>query len=111
MSAKAGVLERVIDLVVDETGARRGKIREDSQLGEDLGIDGDDADDLMDRFFREFSVDRSGYNFLDHFGMEGFRLKDLISPPRTIPVRISDLVRSVEAGRWIRPGGDDPEPK
>nr|WP_241020374.1 DUF1493 family protein [Burkholderia sp. Ac-20345] len=42
-----------------------------TRLWEDLGQTGDEADDLMGRFFERFSVDAGDFDFHRYFLMEG----------------------------------------
>ncbi|GAB5536960.1 MAG: hypothetical protein Rubg2KO_32090 [Rubricoccaceae bacterium] len=42
-----------------------------TRLSEDLGVDGDDADELMDAFAEQFGVDLTDFRHNEHFGDEG----------------------------------------
>jgi len=64
--------ERVRQFVSDRTGARLDRVQLETRLRADLGVDGDDARELLDAFSREFDVDPSGLQFDEHFGSEGF---------------------------------------
>jgi hypothetical protein len=48
-------------IVVQQTGLRVNRISLQSVLGKDLGIDGDDAVELMENFSKEFQVDLSTF--------------------------------------------------
>jgi acyl carrier protein len=48
------------------------QISEDLRITEDLGIDGDDAQELMDSYSAHFGVDLSCFEFRDYFFDEGF---------------------------------------
>jgi len=42
-----------------------------TRIGEDLRLIGDDADEFLEKFSKEFSVDLSGFPFSDYFPVEG----------------------------------------
>jgi acyl carrier protein len=60
----------VIDLICRCRGNARWKVTLDAELGDDLGIDGDDAAELLGAFAEEFKVDLSAFDFDAHFGPE-----------------------------------------
>ncbi len=60
----------VIAYICDMSSCNAGAVTEDARLGADLGIDGDDAVDLIEGFSREFSVDVSSLNLSECFGPE-----------------------------------------
>lgn len=66
------IVERVRQLVADETGAHRDEITLDTRLSDDLGVAGDDGCELMEAFAREFQVDMTGVDLFGHFGHEGW---------------------------------------
>ena len=82
-----------------------------------MGVDGDDASFLLESFARQFHVDLSDFPFSRHFGDEGFwpwqipllfwrvfrhlRGNEPHEIGGVLPVRVADLVRAAEAGRWI----------
>jgi len=63
-------VEAVLDLICRCTGAPRRKIVLDAALGDALGIDGDDAADLLNAFAAAFKVDLSAFDFEAYFGRE-----------------------------------------
>ena len=69
-SSDAGLATRVIDFLNHELGPGP-KITLDSRLAQDLGVAGDDGDDLMENFAKAFDVDLTGRDFLACFGHEG----------------------------------------
>ena len=62
---------RVLDFVVRASGARPGSVHLETTLAEDLGLDGDDADQFLESYAQEFRVDFHGFDFHEHFGNEG----------------------------------------
>lgn len=79
----------------------------------DLGIDGDDAHELLAAFGKRFNVDLSALDLTKHFGSEGTwpwalfywvvlwsRSGTPEQKARLSPITIADLVRAVESGKW-----------
>jgi hypothetical protein len=106
-------LEEMIAFVAAETSIPQGKISASSRLYHDLGICGDDADELMQLFAKRFSVDMSAFEFHEYFEDEPSLLDWLrlfrkaaqrLSRRRALggprPVTIADMVRCAEEGRW-----------
>jgi acyl carrier protein len=58
----------VVDFVKKRTG--RKEIKPESRLFQDLGTDGQDADELMAAFRDQFGVDFTNFVFERHFGPE-----------------------------------------
>jgi acyl carrier protein len=105
--------DRVIAFVADRTGCRATKLTLDTTLFGDLGVDGDDGVELLEAVGREFSVDMSDCHATRYFGPEGFvpwaplywlilafRKGGPEQRARLQPIRISDLIRSAQLGRW-----------
>jgi hypothetical protein len=72
-----------------------------------LGVDGDDAEELLQAFSALFSLDMSAFRFDDHFGPEaGFEpISWLLSIPfgsrkRLMPLSVRALVDAAEQGRF-----------
>jgi acyl carrier protein len=65
--------KRIIEFAASQTGLDPAKIRLDSRLLHDLGMDGDDAVEFFENFSREFGVDITVLNedWDRHFGPEG----------------------------------------
>jgi hypothetical protein len=103
--------ERMIDgvfrLVAFHSGLTEVRLHAGDRLLHDLGIDGDDASELMSAFFRMFPVDPCDFHFRDHFCDEGIPLTwpflmiaNLIEPPQLRAITIGDLVRAAHERRW-----------
>ena len=58
---KSETLQRVIELVAEQTGVSPSRITAATRIGEDLGVDGDDASDLLTEFASRFHVDLAGF--------------------------------------------------
>jgi hypothetical protein len=63
----------ILDFVADASGARRNKLSLTTQLSEDLGIEGLDAEELFQTFGEKFGVDLTPlWDYWDyHFAPEG----------------------------------------
>ncbi len=93
--------EAVAQFVADEVGVRRDKVT-DSRLREDLGVDGDDAHDLLIAFAKRFHVRDENFVVTDHFGPEGswFPFALMFRRMKLLPMTIQDLIDSAAAGVW-----------
>jgi len=65
-----GLINGVVDLIHRHRNEPRHKISLDTELGDDLLIDGDDARDLLVDFAKEFEVDIRNFDFDAYFGPE-----------------------------------------
>jgi hypothetical protein len=107
--------EQVVSFVAQERCAPQHRVRMDSTICGELGVDGDDAAELIEEFAKHFSVDLSGYDHKRYFGPEGFNpfamlwvlLLQLLgrTPEQAAglcPLTVGDLVAAAAAGRWIK---------
>lgn len=105
--------DRVVAFVAEQRGVRAERLKPETTLFGDLGTDGDDGIELLADFAREFHVDMNGCDASRYFGSEGlppwflfywiilaFRRGTPEERARLQPIRIADLVRSAESGRW-----------
>src|SRR5262249_54279773 len=90
-----------------------------SRLSADLGVEGDDAEELMEAYAKEFRVDMSGFNFLKYFDWEvmgiipavvlvaqvvpGFRRAWRRTRESEREITIRHLATCVDLGRWVDP--------
>ena len=72
--------DRVRGLVSGQSGVPEAEITLETRLVEDLGIDGDDGDELLQAFAHEFGVDMSNMDPLNYFGDEGTGLPETMPP-------------------------------
>lgn len=101
-------IEQVKDFVAEITGVKQERLTEATRLGHDLGVDGEDAAELIQAFVQRFQVDMSEFNFDSHFGPEAgfnpityligrvFRRHEI----ETVPVTIADLAEAATTGKW-----------
>lgn len=108
--------DRVFRFVAEWTACPAEELKSETTLFGDLGVDGDDARDLLRAFSRRFAVDLTAFVVGRHFGPEGFSPGALVpwlaqvvrsgSPEARVrlePIHLRNLVRAVEAGRWTKP--------
>ena len=96
--------DEVAELVRERT-AYNGLLTERTALQSDIGVYGDDMDDLLAAYALRFGVDLAGYRWYFHTGEEGFNLGGLVFPPPNarvpdLPVTVGMLHRFAELGRW-----------
>jgi len=84
-------------------------ITRDTQLYNDLDVDGEEAVDFMEHFFEEFSIDYGDYNFDHYFVAEGFSPLEIfllmISKKKRAsydrpPITLGMLYQAALDGRW-----------
>ena len=94
--------EAVARFVADKVGVRHNKVTKDSRLREDLGVDGDDAYDLLIVFAKKFHVRDENFVLADHFGPEAswFPFAFMFRRKRLLPMTMQDLIDSAAAGVW-----------
>lgn len=106
----ADTLSRIYALVAKQSGVAQDKLNPGTTLSSDLGIDGDDAQELMLAYSKEFEVDMSGFDITNHFGPEAsfnpfYYLYLLLFKRDRLnlePITLGDLADSVEQGSWIK---------
>jgi len=115
---KASLEEEVVALVSAYSNYPAEKITPKTTLLGDIGIDGDDGDEILKRFMDRFQVDMSSIRPV-HFGIEGFlpwapliwihqawvAFRDKSSTPESraglVPITVQDLIDSARARRWV----------
>ena len=113
MKTPQSLYDQVVAFVAEQRSVRPERLRPETTLLGDLGTAGDDGDELLEDFGREFSVDMSECNPSRYFGNEGcapwapiywiilaFRQGTPEEKAHLQPISIADLVRSAELGRW-----------
>jgi Protein of unknown function (DUF1493) len=102
------LLRELMNFVAGKTGYDVNKIKMDTKINFDVRIDGDDADEFMQNFAREFKVNLSDFEFNKYFSNEGadpivsffifiFKRKRRL----LLPLYIRDLYNSILAGHWV----------
>ena len=89
----------------EETGISIDDISIKSDLLKDLGIDGDDAIELIVKFGEKFGVDIKKFNYQDYFGPEGaffplfFLMPSWWKRKHMKSLTVSDLIDAVKKGK------------
>lgn len=98
--------DKVREIIAGIIGADPASMAMDSDIAADLGVAGDDGNDLFGAFGEAFDVDWTGLDLGIHFGNEGYglpwpwQLKNNCLMYESQPCRVSDVVRAVETGCW-----------
>jgi acyl carrier protein len=97
----------VFQLVYRRSGRPVSTLSSQDRLLQDLGIDGDDAAELLLELSRAFQIDMSTLEMAKHFRSEpnlfsvlrlpGSRKKELAEK---VPVSVADLIRAAETRKW-----------
>ena len=94
--------ENIIALIVGETGMKRNSVQRSSRLGQDIGMDGDDAVEFFEKFGEKFHVDLTALSdqWENHFGYEGL----FGSSPgfMVVTITVQDLVDAATSGNWVK---------
>jgi acyl carrier protein len=100
-------LERcVAAAIADEVRCPLSQLSPQTDLFQDLGVDGDDAHDLLLRLSQEFEINLENLQFDRHFGPEGTNLFAVLLPSfwrwrrERLPVTIADLVEAARTHNW-----------
>lgn len=100
--------QEVIEFVARKTGKSRAKITREKTLY-DLGIDGDDAVELIDELCTRYQVPVEGVDLRKYIGPEGaFTVADHVfnavarrGSSERKELKISDLIKTAEDRRWF----------
>ena len=96
--------DEIAALVREQTGFER--VTPTARLVEDIGADGDDMFELMERYSERFGVDLSTYRWYFHHGEEGsWSMGGLVfDPPYKrvphMPITVGMLHQFAEQKRW-----------
>ena len=98
--------EEVRLFVASEIDERPERVKLSSDLEADLGVTGDDAEDLIQALAQRYRIDLTAMEFDKHFGPEGACLCLLFFLHADFghyPVTFEHLARVAKAGRWFDP--------
>jgi hypothetical protein len=105
------IQERVVQFLAQEFAVRPARLAPETRLFHDLGCDGDDAAELLERFTAAFGARCDGFVFDWHFGPEAalnpflYLYWRLWKPAelRKVPLTVADLVEAAQTGRLQSP--------
>ena len=93
---KEKVFSDLVDFIHKQTGSYDVPITKETSLENDLGITGDDGEDLIIAFGRKYNVNITNFYFTKYFYPE----PQILSTPKEIKMlRVGHLLRAIEAGR------------
>lgn len=99
---KSETLQEVIRLVAEQTGVSPSRITASTRIGEDLGVDGGDASDLLTAFSTQFQCKLTAFDFSRHFGPEaGFSPFCIHPRPDLEPLTVGHLAEAAVRGAWV----------
>jgi hypothetical protein len=103
--SEQALYNRILDFVSSETRTRKHLLSGNTEIAKDVGLDGDEAEEFMLKFQREFDVDLSNFRFDRYFGGEGFMLipfiKSLLGKGEVRdPLTITLLCDAAKHRRW-----------
>ena len=103
------VFSGVRAMVAKKSGIKPESLLLDHRLLQDLGIDGDDAVELMDSIARRFQIDMAGFEFEAHFRSEPLlfsifhrRSRVLQEIALKVPLTVRDLQEAADGRTWVR---------
>lgn len=100
------IMDSIVVCIHDTAGFGRKAFESFSlatDVARDLGIDGEDASDLMVEFFERFSIGLNNYDPYRYFLEEGcnfFSFRRAKDRRGNIPLRVGMLYLALKAGRW-----------
>ena len=97
-------LDDILGFVQAQTGYHK-PVSESADLDREIGVFGDDMQDLLEAYAERFDVDMTSYLWYFHTGEEGVNLGGLFFKPpycrvKRIPVTLAVLLRSARTGVW-----------
>lgn len=102
------ITEKVISFLREELLIKSKVINTTTTLSE-LGLDGDDVNELLLKFFQRYNIKYEDTNYLDFIPKEsGFLFSifaDLIGIQRKVIIKeieVQDLINSLLAKRWVK---------
>ena len=103
-------LEDVQQFLCEGCRVSRQSVTASTRLLHDLGIDGDDAIEILTDFGKRFGVDFSSFSFERYFGSElGAGIRWLVRKVhgadaiRFPPITLQDLLDAANRGSWLEP--------
>jgi len=96
-------LTEITDFLTEQLGER--PLSPDTDLFTDMGVGGDDFDEMMEAYSQQFGVDMKGYLWYFHTDEEGMNLGGIFFPPpnarvQRIPVTPHLLAQFAQTQSW-----------
>ncbi|MFM2394762.1 MAG: hypothetical protein RLZZ546_2744 [Bacteroidota bacterium] len=97
------IRNKIIEIIKQNQGEISKNISDDTNLSE-IGIDGDDANDVMSNYFTTFRIDANNFIFEEYFGYEGFSfiefLRTIFGRQKLKKITIKLLIENAIKGKW-----------
>lgn len=101
----------IIELISKETGYPTSNIHENSTLLGDIGLDGDDAWDVLENCHEKYGLKLDNFDFQRYFRNEPcfkgliylyrkLKYKDEHLASNKVAITIADLAKACELGEW-----------
>lgn len=98
------IRENILEILSRNRGKSNFELNDSTSLMIDLGVDGDDALEILNQYFNTFSIDQSKFNFEDYFGYEGFNffktIQSILFGNGLKDLTIGDLISYAKSGEW-----------
>ncbi len=100
--------KRIFDFVQTFAGSyvfstKKPQLSIETDLDSDLQLDDAEAEELMDNFFKKFSIKKESFNIKNYYPPQPFSLNPF---KKAIPTPVPDLtigmlIEAAKAGRWL----------
>jgi acyl carrier protein len=101
------IFKNIVAVIQKNRGELSKIITPITTLQNDLGIDGIDAEEILNEYFALYNMDISDFYFSNYFGEENFNpitiLKSLFSSKKKKPITAGHLVNCATKRKWIIP--------
>ena len=98
---RTDIEQKLRSFVAAQVGVPEEKILPDTDIVDDFRIYGDDVWELLEEFGRQFNVNMGRLRWYHHSGLEGWFFRKQWWEKKThIPIRLADLVESVQRKEW-----------
>ena len=91
----------VCAIIARKTGLQSARLTDEVRLFEDLGVDGDDAEELLLAISEAYPIDFSRFRFSRHFAAEPTLLRLFSQRPKTEPLTVSALIAAAMSGSLV----------
>lgn len=95
-------ITEIYEFISEAAGVEIYRLNENTDIFEDLGVDGDDFFELMEDFAEKYGVDLSDYLWYFHHGTEGFSFVGAMFRvyPQRIAVTPRILLECANTKKW-----------
>lgn len=98
-------IEQIYNFLIEERGVKRSELSHESDLSNDLGIEGDDFSGLIESFAERYQVNMDSYLWYFHHREDGWNLGALFFKPpyeqvKTIGICPQTLLEAAQSKKW-----------